>query len=71
MPKRVRKHLHHCFKSLTCVTGIVLIWTGIGILIDYVQTIFFIGREPLLAILAIIGGVLILYLPDKDLDELG
>jgi hypothetical protein len=72
MPKKpVRHHLHHCAKSLGCVTGVVLIWSGIGIFLDYVQTLFFIGREPLLGVLAIIGGVLILYLPDKDLDELG
>ncbi len=69
--KRVREHLHHCARSLSCVTGVVLIWSGIGIALEYVQQLFFVGHELLLALGALILGILILYLPDRDLDELG
>ncbi len=69
--KRVRQHLHHCAKSLSCVTGVVFIWYGIGLLLEYVQEYLFAGYEMWLAIGCVVAGVLILYLPDKDLDELG
>ncbi len=72
MPKRrVREHLHHCAKSISCVTGVVFIWYGIGMLIEYVQENLFAGYDIFVAIGCLMIGLAILYLPDKDLDELG
>lgn len=70
MPKKVREHLHHCTKSISCVLGVVLIWQGIGLLLEYVQEHFIVGHEVLLAIGCLVLGFLILWLPDKNLDEL-
>lgn len=70
MPKKAREHLHHCAKSLSCVLGVVLIWHGIGWLLDIFAQQYFAGYESLFAMGALVLGVLILYLPDKDLSEL-
>ncbi len=69
--KKIRQHLHHCAKSLSCVTGVVFIWYGIGIFIDYLAEAWFQGRELWFGCAVVIIGVIILYLPDQDLDELG
>ena len=71
MAKKVREHLHHCAKSISCVTGVVFIWYGIGLLLEYVQARYFTGQELLLGLLCFAAGIVILYLPDRDLDELG
>ncbi len=71
MPKKARQHLHHCAKSISCVLGVVLIWHGIGWGIEYLSEYYFAGYEGILAMLAIVLGLLVLYLPDGDLDELG
>lgn len=68
---KARVHLHHCAKSLSCVTGVVFIWYGIGLMLEYVQAFLPVGYEPVLALFVLVVGILILYLPDKDLDELG
>lgn len=70
MPKKIRKHLHHCAKSVTCVTGVVFIWYGIWWCIDFLQEMFFPEQEALVALSALVIGFGILYLPDRDLDEL-
>jgi hypothetical protein len=51
--------------------AVVLIWRGIWHLLDMVD-IFILGGDQLLtAVGGIIAGILILYIPDKDLKELG
>lgn len=70
MGKKVRKHLHHCAKSISCVTGVVLIWHGIGLALEHLQGLFFVGHEVILAAASFLLGIAILYLPDRNLDEL-
>ncbi len=71
MPKKkIRKHLHHCAKSVTCVTGVVFIWYGIWWCIDYIGSTYFPGQDGMIALAALAIGFGILYLPDRDLDEL-
>lgn len=70
MVKKVRQHLHHCAKSLSCVTGVVCIWYSVWWLIDYIQVQIFPEHDGIMALIAGITGLLILWLPDRDLDEL-
>lgn len=51
--------------------GIVLIWRGVWHLLDLVDHHFLNGDHLITAIAGIIVGTLILYIPDKDLKELG
>lgn len=58
-------------KNIAVVFGVVLIWRGIWYLLDIVDRTLFGGTHLVTAIGGIMLGLLILYLPDKDLKELG
>ena len=57
-------------KNLTAVIGIVLIWRGIWYVLDELDKLLFGGSHFWTAIGGIVLGLLLLYLPDKDLKEL-
>ncbi len=57
--------------NISVVLGVVLIWRGIWYVLDALDIVFFGGNHLPLAILGIVLGVLILYIPDHDLKELG
>lgn len=57
-------------KNLTTVVGIVLIWRGIWYLLDFVDQALFGGSRWFTALGGIAAGLLLLYLPDRDLKEL-
>ena len=65
-----RKKLLKLFRSASVAAGIILIWRGIWYILDLVDAQFFGDNHIFTAIGGIIAGCLILYLPDKDLDEL-
>lgn len=67
-----RKHhrLSYFTSSFGVVFGLVLIWRGIWYLLDYIDVQFFGGNHELTALIGIVVGMLILYLPDKNLEEL-
>jgi hypothetical protein len=52
------------------VLAIVLIWRGIWYVLDYVDRDIFGGEHLVTVIGGVIVGFAILYLPDKDLNEL-
>ena len=58
------------FHSLSIVIGLVLIWRGVWFLLDSVDIFLFGGSHEFTALGGIIIGLLILYLPDRDLKEL-
>jgi len=67
MPKR---NLARYFaKNLTIVLSLVLIWRGIWYSLDFIDREFF-GTHAYTAIGGIILGIILLYLPDKDLKEI-
>lgn len=51
--------------------AIILIWRGIWYIMDFIDLKFFGGSHAWTALLGIIAGVIILYIPDKNLNELG
>ena len=57
-------------KNIAVVIGLVLIWRGIWYVLDYFDILIFQGNHLPLAIGGIIIGLLILYLPDRDLKEI-
>lgn len=68
MPRR-RRSLH-LFRSLSVVIGVVMIWRGIWHILDQVDRLFFHDQMLYTAIGGIFAGLIILYLPDKDIKEL-
>lgn len=57
-------------KNFSVVVGLVLIWRGIWYVVDELDKIFFNGEHIYLAVVGIIVGLAILYIPDKDLKEI-
>lgn len=68
--RRIHHRLSYFTSSFGLVFALVMIWRGIWYIIDYL-VLRFIGEEQVItALVTIIIGFLILYLPDKDLKEL-
>ncbi len=65
------KLLRYFASNIAVVIGVVLVWRGIWILLDALDRWLLGGNHILSAIGGIIAGLLILYLPDRDLKELG
>jgi uncharacterized membrane protein HdeD (DUF308 family) len=55
---------------LSIVVGLVLIWRGIWYVLDGVDQWLFGGSPLWTGIIGIIVGLIILYIPDKDLKEI-
>ncbi len=70
MSNRKTLSLRYLAKNLTIVVGIVLVWRGIWYFLDNLDYWFFDGSHFWTALLGILSGLVILYLPDKDLKEI-
>lgn len=62
--------LRYLASHLLPVVGVVLIWRGIWNFLDLVDLAMFGGSHFWSSLVGIAVGVLILYLPDKDLEEI-
>lgn len=62
--------LGYLTKNLAIVIGLVLIWRGIWHVLDGIDIYLLDGNKMITAFGGIIVGLLILYLPDKDLKEI-
>jgi len=57
-------------QNLFIVIGLVLIWRGVWYVMDWLDFRFFNNDHIYTAVGGIVIGLLILYLPDKDLKEI-
>ena len=62
--------LSYFIKNFSIVVGLVLIWRGIWYIMDWVDSMFFGSNHIWTALGGIILGLIILYIPDKDLKEI-
>ncbi|QQS20474.1 MAG: hypothetical protein IPL87_02770 [Candidatus Moraniibacteriota bacterium] len=62
--------VHYFAKNVWVVFGIVLIWRGLWYLLDELDRVLFGGAHFVTAVIGIIVGLFVLYLPDRDLKEL-
>jgi len=62
--------LQYLAKNIFIVIGLVLIWRGIWYVLDGLDKWLFDGSHTWTALIGIIIGLIILYLPDKDLKEI-
>lgn len=57
-------------KNVFTVLGLVLVWRGIWYILDWVDIAFLGGDHTWTAVLGVLLGLLILYIPDGDLKEI-
>lgn len=62
--------LSYLAKNFGIIVGIVLIWRGIWVVLDQIDIFLFGGSHLYTAIIGIVAGFFILYLPDHDLKEI-
>lgn len=65
-----RTLLPYLTKNITVVVALVLVWRGIWILLDKIDYAVFGGSHVVTAVGGIAFGLLLLYMPDKDLKEI-
>lgn len=58
-------------RQFSIAVGILLIWRGLWYALDYIDKVLFNGNSFFTVVGGVIIGILILYLPDRDLKELG
>ena len=57
------------FLNISTIFGLVMIWRGVWYVLDAIDKAFF-GSHVLTSVAGIVIGLVILYLPDKDLKEI-
>lgn len=62
--------LSYLTRNLGVVIGLVLVWRGVWHILDGVDMYVLDGNKMITAFGGIVLGLLILYLPDKDLKEI-
>jgi hypothetical protein len=64
------KNIKYFIKTLSIVVGLVMIWRGVWYVLDEIDTLLFGEYNYLTGLIGIAIGVLLLYLPDRDLKEI-
>lgn len=62
--------LQYLAKNMSIIIGIVLVWRGIWYVLDEIDNWLFGGSHIWTAVCGIVIGLVVLYLPDKDLKEI-
>ncbi len=68
--KKNKITLQYLAKNISIVIGLVLVWRGIWHVLDSMDKVFFNGSHFWTGLFGIIIGLIILYIPDKDLKEI-
>jgi hypothetical protein len=64
------KDLKYFVRTLSIIFGLVLVWRGVWHILDFIEITFFGGELFWTSLVGIILGVLLLYIPDRDLKEI-
>jgi len=70
MRQNKHKDFGYFVRTLSIVVGLVVIWRGVWHVLDEIERIFFGGEVFWTAVVGIILGILLLYIPDHDLKEI-
>lgn len=70
MEKTEHKDFKYFVRTLSIIVGVVLVWRGIWHVLDVVETKYFGGELFWTGIAGIVIGVILLYVPDRDLKEI-
>jgi hypothetical protein len=70
MPKN-KITLQYLAQNISVIVGVVLVWRGIWYVLDELDRLIFGGSHIWTAFGGILIGLIVLYLPDKDLKEIG
>lgn len=66
----MKRLLKEVWASTPIVVGLVLIWRSIWYIADEIDTFVFAGDHTVTVVGGLIVGILLLYYPDRKLDEI-
>jgi uncharacterized membrane protein HdeD (DUF308 family) len=70
MEQKQHKDFKYFVRTLSIIVGLVLIWRGIWHVLDFIEGKYFGGELFWTGLVGIIIGILLLYIPDRDLKEI-
>lgn len=70
MEKAKHKDFKYFVRTLSIIVGLVLVWRGIWHVLDVIEAKYFGGELFWTGVIGIVIGVLLLYIPDRDLKEI-
>lgn len=70
MEKAKHKDFRYFVRTLSIIVGLVLVWRGIWHVLDVLEAKYFGGELFWTGVIGIVIGVLLLYIPDRDLKEI-
>lgn len=70
MEKTKHKDFKYFVRALSIIVGLVLVWRGIWHVLDVIEAKYFGGELFWTGVIGIVIGVLLLYIPDRDLKEI-
>jgi hypothetical protein len=70
MSKIKNFNLRYFASNTSIVVGLVLMWRGVWYVLDGIDKWLFDGSHTYTALIGVLLGLLILYIPDKDLKEI-
>lgn len=70
MEKTKHKDFKYFVRTLSIIVGLVLVWRGIWHVLDVIEAKYFGGELFWTGVIGIVIGVLLLYIPDRDLKEI-
>ena len=68
--KKKKLTLRYITKNILIIFGIVLVWRGVWHILDQIDLFLFGGNQVWSALAGLIIGLVILYIPDKNLKEI-
>lgn len=68
--KKKHKDLKYFLRMFSIAIGIVLVWRGVWHVVDIMDDLWFGGERIWTAVGGFFLGMIILYIPDRDLDEI-
>lgn len=70
MEKKKHKDFKYFVRTLSIIVGLVMVWRGIWHVLDVIEGKYFGGELFWTGIAGIIFGIILLYVPDRDLKEI-
>lgn len=68
--KKKKLTFRYLSKNILVIFGIVLVWRGVWYILDQLDSFLFGGNHIWSAVIGVIVGLAILYIPDKNLKEI-
>jgi len=68
--QKKHKDFKYFVQTLSIVVGLVMIWRGVWYVLDQIDILLFGSYNHWTGLLGIVVGVLLLYIPDRDLKEI-